>query len=58
MSRRPLVYGEFGPGDAERFREARPIGPGDLDLVHDLLARGGLAALVGGAEPPTAGSGR
>jgi hypothetical protein len=53
-----LVYGEFGPGDEERFREALPIGSADLDLVHDLLARGGLAALVGGSEPPAAGSGR
>jgi hypothetical protein len=49
------VYGEFGPGDEERFREALPIGPNDLNLVHDLLARGGLAALVGGSEPPAAG---
>jgi len=53
-----LVYGAFGPGDAERFREAPPIGSADLDLVHDLLARGGLAALVGRSEPPAAGSGR
>ena len=53
-----LAYGEFGPGDEERFREAHPIGSADLDLVHDLLARGGLAALVGGFEPPAAGSGR
>ena len=53
-----LVYGEFGPRDAERFREALPIGAADLDLVADLLARGGLAALVGGFEPPAASSGR
>jgi hypothetical protein len=52
------TYGEFGPGDEERFREALPIGSADLHLVHDLLARGGLAALVGGSEPPAAGSGR
>ncbi|HEX2755547.1 MAG TPA: hypothetical protein VHM48_08790 [Candidatus Limnocylindrales bacterium] len=52
------VYGEFGPRDLERFREAVPIGSADLDLVHDLLARGGLAALVGDTEPPAAGSGR
>jgi hypothetical protein len=51
------VYGEFGPLDRERFHEALPIGPADLDLVRDLLARGGLAALVGGSEPPAAGSG-
>ena len=53
-----LVYGEFGPHDEERFREALPIGSADLDVVHDLLARGGLAALVGGSEPPPAGTGR
>ena len=52
------VYGEFGARDRERFREALPIGPADLDLVHDLLARGGLAALVDGSEPPSAGPGR
>ncbi len=49
------VYGEFGPRDEERFREALPIGPADLDRVHDLLAHGGLAALVGRTEPPGAG---
>jgi hypothetical protein len=53
-----LSYGEFGPGDEERFHEALPIGSADLELVHDLLTRGGLAALVGGSEPPSAGSGR
>ncbi|MEO5940455.1 MAG: hypothetical protein ABIZ72_05795 [Candidatus Limnocylindrales bacterium] len=53
-----LVYGEFGPRDEERFREALPIGSADLDLVQDLLARGGLSALVGGCEPPAASSGR
>jgi len=53
-----LAYGEFGPSDEERFREALPIGSADLDLVHDLLAHGGLAALVGGTEPPAAGTGR
>ena len=52
------AYGEFGPGDEERFREALPIGSADLDLVHDLLDRGDLVALVGGFEPPAAGSGR
>jgi phage FluMu protein Com len=52
------VYGEFGPRDRERFREALPIGAADLDLVHDLLARGGIAALVDGSEPPAAGPGR
>jgi len=52
------TYGEFGPDDLERFREALPIGSADLDLARDLLARGGLAALVGESEPPAAGSGR
>ena len=52
------AYGEFGPDDVERFRGASPIGLGDVDLVHDLLARGGLAALVDGGEPPAAGSSR
>ena len=52
------VYGEFGPRDRERFREALPIGTADLDIVRDLLARGGLAALVDGSEPPAAGPGR
>lgn len=53
-----LAYGEFGPRDRERFRDALPIGSGDLEIVHELLARGGLAALVDGSEPPAAGSGR
>ena len=52
------VYGEFGPSDDERFREALPISAADLDTVHELLSRGGLAALVGRTEPPAAGSGR
>jgi hypothetical protein len=51
-------YGEFGPGDAERFRQAPPIDDGDLRQVHELLAHGGLAALVGRQDPPAAGSGR
>jgi hypothetical protein len=51
-------YGEFGPDDEERFREALPIATADLDHVHALLARGGLQALVGGFEPPAAGPGR
>lgn len=50
-------YGEFGPDDAARFREAEPIGAADVDLVRDLLARRGLAAFVDG-DPPQAGSGR
>ena len=41
-------------GSARRCRSARPTST----LVHDLLARGGLAALVGGSEPPAAGPGR
>jgi len=53
-----LVYGEFGPRDQERFHEALPIGAADLDLVHDILAHGGLAALVDGSEPPATGPGR
>jgi hypothetical protein len=52
------AYGEFGPRDRERFRDALPIGSDDLEVVHELLARGGLAALVDGSEPPAAGSGR
>jgi hypothetical protein len=51
------IYGEFGPGDRERFREALPIDSADLETVRDLLARGGLAALVDASEPP-AGPGR
>jgi hypothetical protein len=53
-----LVYGEFGPGDEERFREALPIGPADVDRVHQLLAHGDLRALVGSSDPPAAGPGR
>jgi hypothetical protein len=53
-----LVYGEFGPTDRERFHEALPIGPADVEIVRKLLARGGLGALVNGSEPPAAGSGR
>ena len=53
-----LAYGEFGPDDAARFHDASPIGRADVDRVHDLLARGGLAALVDGYEPPSAGSSR
>ena len=52
------LYGEFGPLDRERFHEALPIGPADLDRVRDLLAVGGLAALVGASEPPAPGPGR
>jgi hypothetical protein len=52
------AYGEFGPGDIDRFREASPIGAADVDRVRELLARGGLAALVDGGEPPAAGSSR
>jgi hypothetical protein len=51
-------YGEFGPPDEERFGEARPIGPDDVLLVHELLTLGGLAALVGRSEPPGSGPGR
>jgi hypothetical protein len=52
------AWGEFGPDDEERFRTASPIGASDIDVVRDLLARGGLAALVDRGEPPTAGPGR
>jgi len=51
-------YGEFGPSDEERFREAPPIDTDDVHLVHDLLTRGGLAALVDRREPPASGLGR
>jgi hypothetical protein len=51
-------YGEFGPGDVERFREARPIATTDVEVVRQLLANGGLAALVGGTEPPASGPAR
>jgi hypothetical protein len=52
------AYGEFGPTDDERFRSAPPIGTSDIHLARDLMARGGLAALVGRSEPPTSGLGR
>ncbi|HEX3428803.1 MAG TPA: hypothetical protein VHS36_08345 [Candidatus Limnocylindrales bacterium] len=52
------AYGEFGPSDAERFRVAPPIGTDDLHVARDLMARGGLAALVGRPEPPAGGPGR
>jgi hypothetical protein len=48
-----VSYGEFDPSDEERFREALPIGQDDVALVHELLIREGLAALVGRSEPPT-----
>ncbi len=51
----PVVLGEFGPGDVERFREAMPIGARDVETVREILATGGLAALVGWNEPPSAG---
>jgi hypothetical protein len=51
-------YGEFGPLDEERFREALPIDTDDVHRVHELLSRGGLAALVGRREPPANGLGR
>ena len=55
---RQVVYGEFGPGDLERFREATPIAATDVDVVRQLLAHGGLAALVDGPEPPASGPAR
>ncbi len=48
-------YGEFGSGDAARFRDAGPIGSADLERVHELLARGGLEALIGRFDPPAGG---
>jgi hypothetical protein len=52
------IYGEFGPEDEERFREALPIAAADVTAVHELLARGGITALVGGFEPPASGHAR
>ena len=52
------IYGEFGPGDIERFREARPIAATDVEVVRQLLASGGLTALVDGTEPPASGHAR
>ena len=51
-------YGEFGPDDATRFRNAGPINSADLERVHELLARGGLEALVGRFDPPASGPAR
>jgi hypothetical protein len=51
-------FGEWGPRDEARFRESLPIDDTDLDRVRGLLARGGLAALVGGPEGPPTGSSR
>jgi hypothetical protein len=51
-------WGEFGPDDVERFREALPIQTADVDAVRRLLAQGDLAALVGRTEPPASGTGR
>jgi hypothetical protein len=53
-----VAYGEFGARDVDRFRDADPIGVGDVDVVRRLLARGGLSALVGGGEPPSSGPAR
>ncbi len=52
------TYGEFGPGDVERFREALPIEAADVEAVRRALGRGGLAALVGRSEPPASGPAR
>ncbi len=49
-------WGEFGTDDVERFRDARPIAPTDVETVRRILAAGGIAALVG--EPPASGSAR
>jgi hypothetical protein len=49
---RPL-YGEFEPADMARFRDAPVIEATDVLVAHDLLAGGGLDALVGrpGSDP-------
>lgn len=52
------VYGEFGPRDAERFREALPIGAADLVRVRELLARGDLSILVEDGDRPSDGRAR
>jgi hypothetical protein len=52
------AYGEFGPGDVDRFRAAGPIDADDMSVVRRLLADGDLAALLGPTEPPAAGSSR
>lgn len=51
-------YGEFGSEDATRFRDAGPIGSADLERVHELLAQGGLEALIGRFDPPSSGPAR
>jgi hypothetical protein len=51
----PVALGEFGPGDFERFRGATPIGRRDVETVREILATGGLSALVGWNEPPSVG---
>ena len=45
-------YGEFGADDVERFHEALPIDADDLERVRQILAAGGLPALVGPISPP------
>jgi hypothetical protein len=50
------TYGEFLPADDARFREAHPIDADDVLAVHELLRRGDLTALVGGADATGAGS--
>jgi hypothetical protein len=51
-------YGEFGPRDAARFRDARPIGSADLERVHDLLARRGLDAFIDRSDSPPGSAAR
>ena len=53
MRRPEPPYGEFGPADDERFRE-RCRSARRHPTVRELLARGGLTALVGRSEPPAA----
>ncbi len=52
------AYGEFGPPDEERFREALPIEVDDIHVVSELLTRGGLAGLVDRTDPPATGLGQ
>ena len=48
-SSRPL-YGEFGPIDDARFRDAPAIDADDLSAARELLRTGGIDALVGRAR--------
>jgi hypothetical protein len=54
----PAGWGEFGPADTDRFRDARPIEAADVDAVRRLLVHGDLADLVGRSDPPASGPAR